>query len=115
MKTDIQENDKMNNMTFGELLIQSAREAEAHAAGEKKLRTNIVEIEPIPRYAPDKIKALRVRLRLPQTLFGGVCGVSKKTVEAWEAGTRKPGASAARLLAEIETNPAYIDKVLHIK
>jgi hypothetical protein len=28
---------------------------------------------------------------------------------------RERGASAARLLAEIDSNPAYIDKVLHIK
>jgi putative transcriptional regulator len=105
----------MSDMTFGELLIRSAQEAEAHASGEKKLRTNIVEIEPIPRYSPGNIKALREKLRLPQTLFGGIFGVSKKTVEAWEAGTRKPGASAARLLSEIETNPAYLDKVLHLK
>jgi putative transcriptional regulator len=115
MSKNTWENDEMDTMTFGELLIQSAQEAEAHAAGKKKLHTNIVEIEPIPRYTPSKIKALRERLSLPQTLFGGIFGVSKKTVEAWEAGTRKPGTSAARLLAEIESNPAYVDKVLHVK
>jgi putative transcriptional regulator len=105
----------MDDKTFGQRLIDSALEAESHAKGLRKLRTQVVEIEPILNYEPSKIKALRERLRLPQSLFGGVIGVSKKTVEAWEAGTRKPSSSASRLLAEIDTNPSYINKILRVK
>jgi len=74
----------------------------------------IVESEPVPFYAPKAIKAMRERLRLPQGLFGSVVGVSGKTIEAWEAGTRKPSGTAMRVLAELDTNPSYLDKILRV-
>jgi len=100
--------------SFGEVLIDAANEMLEHAEGRRKLRAEIVEIEPIPSYAPKSIKALRERLRLPQCLFASVVGVSGKTVEAWEAGTRKPSGTAMRVLAELDTNPNYIDKILRV-
>ena len=100
--------------TFGDVLIDAATEMLEHAEGKRKLRMEIVEIEPIPSYAPKAIKALRERLFLPQGMFGKVVGVSGKTVEAWEAGTRRPGGSAMRLLAELDTNPGYLGKILHM-
>ena len=100
--------------TFGEALIDSAAEMLEHAEGKRKLRMEIVEIDPIPSYAPKAIKALRERLLLPQGMFGKVVGVSGKTVEAWESGSRRPGGSAMRLLAELDTNPEYLSRILHL-
>ena len=54
------------NNTFGETLIDAANEMLEHAEGNRKLRMELVEIEPVPTYAPDTIKALRERLCLPQ-------------------------------------------------
>ena len=102
------------NKEFGEMLIDAATEMLEHAEGKRKLRMEIVEIEPIPVYAPIAIKALRNRLCLPQGMFGNVVGVSGKTVEAWEAGTRKPSGTAMRVLAELDTNPNYLNKLLRI-
>ena len=101
--------------TFGEVLIDSATGMLEHAEGKRKLRMEIVEIEPVPSYAPGAIKSLRERLRLPQGLFGSVVGVSGKTIESWEAGTRKPSGSAMRVLAELDTNPDYLGKLLRVK
>ena len=101
--------------TFGDVLIDAASEMLEHAEGKRKLRMDIVEVTPIPSYAPKAIKNLRDKLRLSQGLFGSVVGVSGKTVEAWEAGTRKPSGTAMRVLAELDTNPEYLSKLLRIE
>ena len=105
----------MQEMSFAEKLIGSAKQAEAHSAGRKKLRSNTIEILPAPRYQPRQIKDIRIRLGLTQNLMGGIVGVSSKTVEAWEAGNRRPSLSAMRVIAELDTNPAYIDKIVKMK
>ena len=103
------------NRTFGEVLIDAANEMKEHAEGKRRLRMEIVEIEPVPIYTPNTIKALRERLCLPQGMFGSVVGVSGKTIESWEAGTRRPSGSAMRVLAELDSNPSYLDKILRFK
>jgi len=103
------------NNSFGEVLIDAATEMLEHAEGKRRLRMDIVEIEPVPDYEPKEIKELRERLRLPQGMFGSVVGVSGKTIEAWEAGTRKPSGSARRLLAELDANSEYLNKILRVR
>jgi len=105
----------MTDMTFGEKLIKSTKQAEAHASGKKKLRTNILEIMPVPDYKPQQIRDIRVRLGLTQVLMGGIVGVSTKTVEAWEIGYRRPSSSAMRVLAELDTNPGYFQKIARVE
>jgi putative transcriptional regulator len=106
--------DIMSEMSFGEKLIQSAKQAEAHSAGKKKLRTNVIEIQPIPNYDPQQIKNIRARLGLTQVLMGGIVGVSSKTIEAWEIGYRRPNGTAMRVLAELDTNPNYFKKIAKV-
>jgi putative transcriptional regulator len=105
----------MSDMSFGEKLIQSARQAEEHSAGKRKLRTNMIEILPVPDYKPQEIKSIRARLGLTQGIMGGIIGVSTKTVEAWEVGYRRPSSSAMRVLAELDTNPRYFEKIAQIE
>ena len=105
----------MADMTFGEKLIKSAKQAEAHASGKKRLRTNVLEILPVPNYNPNQIKDIRARLGLTQGLMGGIVGVSTKTVEAWEIGYRRPSSSAMRVLAELDTNPEYFHKIAKVE
>ena len=105
----------MPEISFGEKLIQSAKQAEAHSAGKKKLRTNVIEILPIPNYGPQQIRDIRARLGLTQGLMGGIIGVSIKTIEAWELGYRRPSSSAMRLLAELDTNPHYFNKIARVE
>ena len=105
----------MPEMSFGEKLIQSAKQAEAHSAGTRKLRTSVIEVLPIPTYNPQQIKSIRTRLGLTQSLMGGVVGVSTKTIESWEIGYRRPSSSAMRVLAELDTNPNYIMKIAKLE
>ena len=98
--------------TFSEKLINSAKQAEEHSAGRRRLRTVEIEVRPIPTYSSEQIRELRLRYDLTRALFGGIIGVSSKTVEAGEIGTRQPSASALRLISEIDTNPSYIEKII---
>jgi DNA-binding transcriptional regulator YiaG len=47
--------------------------------------------------------------------MGGIVGVSTKTVEAWEVGNRRPSSTAMRVLAELDTNPKYFEKIARIE
>jgi len=104
----------MSEMSFGEKLIESAKQAEAHSAGKKKLRANVIDILPVPDYEPRQIRSIRIRLGLTQGLLGGIVGVSTKTVEAWEAGYRRPSSSAMRVLAELDENPEYFERIVRV-
>jgi putative transcriptional regulator len=105
----------MPNLSLSEKLIQSAKQAEAHSAGTKKLRTTVIEVLPIPDYNPQQIKSIRIRLGLTQSIMGGIVGVSVKSIEAWETGYRRPSSSAMRVLAELDTNPSYIEKIAKVE
>ena len=104
----------MSESSFGEKLIKSAKQAEAHSAGKKSLRINVIEIQPIPYYDPNQIKNIRIRLGLTQGFMGGIVGVSKKTIEAWEIGYRRPSSTAMRVLAELDTNPSYFERIARV-
>ncbi len=60
------------------------------------------------------MKNLRAELNVSQAVFARVLGVSKKTVEAWEAGRNVPSGSARRLLEVIQKDKGILrrDKIL---
>ena len=47
---------------------------------------------------------------MSQEMFAKVMGVSKKTVEAWEAGTNKPIGTARRMLSLIQSDSTLVTK-----
>ncbi|MCK4543525.1 MAG: helix-turn-helix domain-containing protein [Spirochaetales bacterium] len=53
----------------------------------KNVKRQRVTISPIPHFEGQSIKKIRDKLHLSQNTFANVIGVSKKTVEAWEAGS----------------------------
>jgi putative transcriptional regulator len=60
---------------------------------------------PLKKYSPKEIKALREEYQYTQSYFGEFLGVSIKTVQAWEAGTKHPAGTALRLLQILEQDP----------
>jgi putative transcriptional regulator len=68
-----------------------------------------VEIPDAPTFNAKAVHTLRDRLGLSQALFAKLLGVSRKLVEAWEAGTRTPSPMACRLLDAIEHITLDID------
>lgn len=79
---------------------------EAVLGGEYR-EVTVVMPEPVKRYAPQEVAALRGRLKMSQAEFAVLLNVSPKTVESWEQGLRPPGAAAARLLQVVEDPDAF--------
>lgn len=88
------------NMNFAESLKESLKEAVSHTKGEIRLRTFIRSNIPIlPHIQGDEIKKIRESLDCSQSMLAEILGVSKKTIEYWEAGKNVPSGPAQRLLA----------------
>lgn len=47
---------------------------------------------------------------MSQSSFAGYLGVTKKTVEAWEAGTNHPSGAASRILSMMEMDRELVEK-----
>lgn len=71
---------------------------------------NDYSFAPLREYEAREIKNIRSRLGMTQTVFARFMGVSKKTVEAWEAGYNKPNGPSLRLLSMVEIDPKLPEK-----
>lgn len=98
---------KPTKETLGDLLVESLTEVRDAVRGRPtKLTVKTVEIPDPPVFDAKSVHALRDRLGLSQGLFAKLLGVSRKLVEAWEAGTRTPSTMARRLLGAIARDPS---------
>lgn len=79
-------------------ILEGIRDIEAHKAGKKALRVHTLK-------APASPKIIRKRLKLSQSAFAGLMGVSLRTVQDWEKGRRKPSGPAIALLRIAEQKP----------
>ena len=80
----------MKEALFNEL-VGSIREAGKIRRGEKR-PTNVTRIEQVD------VKAIRGKFNLSQSEFATMLGISKRTLENWEQGIRRPTGAAHRLL-----------------
>lgn len=92
-------------MTFGEELIQSAKEALAIAEG---------KADPAAIYIPETIDvaAIRKRQRLSQAAFAARYGLPAGTVRDWEQNRRRPDRAAILLLKVIEQAPEVVERAI---
>ncbi len=103
-------------MTIGKDIIQSLNDAIEYERGNKtRGRSTIYFVEPVPEFEADEIKQIRNRAGMTQTLFAGALGVSKKAVEAWEAGTKRPNGSARRMIGMLKENPSCFESFARMK
>jgi putative transcriptional regulator len=102
--------------TFGQQLIESAREAvqiergEREAARITRYTAAEAEVEPPPQYVAERIKEIREKMGLSQPVFAAALNVSTETVRAWEQGKREPDGATLRLLEVAEEHPAILLK-----
>jgi putative transcriptional regulator len=102
--------------TFGQQLIESAREAvqiergEREAARITRYTAAEAEVEPPPQYVSERIKEIREKMGLSQPVFAAALNVSTETVRAWEQGKREPDGATLRLLEVAEEHPAILLK-----
>ncbi len=96
----------MKTAMFEELL-ESTREALAHARGKLDLRSTALPPAPQPMRADD-VRQLRDRMHASQAVFARYLNVSTKLVQAWEADRRRPEGAALALLRICERDPAIV-------
>jgi putative transcriptional regulator len=100
---------------IAQLAIQSLKE---HVAGEGRttiLSARAAEVDAPPAFPAERIRQLRERMGLSQTLFAAVLGVDADTVRAWEQRRREPSASTARLLEITEEQPELLLRKVHAR
>ncbi|MCC6501034.1 MAG: helix-turn-helix domain-containing protein [Anaerolineales bacterium] len=88
----------MSKRDIGKEILEGIREVKAYKAGARTLRAYTLK-EP----APPKI--IRTKLKLSQSAFAGLMGVSLRTIQDWEQGRRKPSGPAVALLRIAEQKP----------
>ena len=84
-------------------------------SSEKKLKRNVVHVEPIKEYNAEQVKRIRINTGMSQNVFASYMGVSCKTVEAWESGKNHPSGVASRLLHMMEMNSNLIEEFPFVK
>lgn len=79
-------------------LRQELEEAIEYEKGKGKARVKTYSIAPIKEYSGKEIREIRMKAGMTQSVFAAYMEVSKKTVEAWEAGRTHPTGPVFRLL-----------------
>jgi putative transcriptional regulator len=93
----------MPKRDIGQEILDGIRKVNAYKAGTKVLHARTLK-EP----APPQI--IRSKLKLSQSAFAGLMGVSLRTVQDWEQGRRKPSAPSIALLRIAEQKPEVFRK-----
>ena len=88
----------MSKRDIGQEILEGIREVKAYKAGTNSLRVHSLK-EPGPP------QVIRSKLKLSQSAFAGLMGVSLRTVQDWEQGRRKPSGPAVALLRIAEQKP----------
>jgi putative transcriptional regulator len=96
---------------MGGELIEAMQELLDFSEGKIDLRTSRFPVSPVcETISPTEIKAVRENLRMSQSVFALVIGVTKKTVESWEAGRYKPDGAARRLITIMQKDPQFPER-----
>ncbi len=88
----------MSKRDIGMEILEGIRGVKAYKAGKKTLRAHSLKKPASPR-------TIRVKLKLSQSAFAGLMGVSLRTIQDWEQGRRKPSGPAIALLRIAEQKP----------
>ena len=94
----------MAKRDIGQEILDGIREVKEYKEGKKVLRVRSLKV-------PSSPKVIRQRLKLSQSAFAGLMGVSLRTVQDWEQGRRKPSGPAIALLRIAEQKP---DVFMHL-
>ena len=94
-------------------IIKGLQEAIEYEKGNLKgVKRHVVTVKPLTVYKAREIKKIRTNLELSQSAFANIIGVSKKAVEAWEAGINIPQGPAQRMLELLDKEPVIAEKYL---
>ena len=98
-----------NHATTGlfERLKQGLEDSIAYSRGQLNLRTSGLPAPPPPT-SRARVRALRRKLKMSQSVFAATLNVSCKLVQSWEQGARRPRRGDLRLIQIIEKDPHVV-------
>ncbi|MFT5674446.1 MAG: putative transcriptional regulator [Paraglaciecola sp.] len=88
----------MNNRDIGLEILEGLNETKQFNRGSTQLKTNELS-------EPSEPKIIRAKLKLSQSEFASLLGVSMRTLQDWEQGRRNPQGPAIALLRIAEQHP----------
>ncbi len=88
----------MSDRNIGQEILEGIKEVKRFKKGEIDLKTWHLN-EPSPA------KTIRKKLKLSQSAFASLMGVSPRTIQDWEQGRRRPQGPAKSLLRIAEQHP----------
>jgi len=88
----------MKNRDIGTEILKGLGEIKEFKKGKLELRTTELS-------EPSEPKIIRAKLKLSQSAFAGLLGVSMRTLQDWEQGRRNPQGPAVALLRIAEQHP----------
>ncbi|HET7095416.1 MAG TPA: helix-turn-helix domain-containing protein, partial [Thermomicrobiales bacterium] len=71
-----------------------------------------VVVDRPPQYDATRVRAIRERANVSQTVFAAALNVSPATVQSWEQGARRPDGPSLRLLELADRQPSAIFRAL---
>ncbi|MBW1724040.1 MAG: helix-turn-helix domain-containing protein [Deltaproteobacteria bacterium] len=94
----------MSDRNIGQEILEGIKEIKRFKKGEIILNARTLN-EPSPA------KTIRKRLKLSQSAFASLMGVSPRTIQDWEQGRRTPQGPAKSLLRIAEQHPEIFTKI----
>ncbi len=91
----------MSKRDIGQEILEGLQEIKAYKAGKISLKTRELKNPATP-------KDIRTQMKLSQSAFAGLIGVSLRTVQDWEQGRREPSGPAKTLLRIVEQHPEVL-------
>ena len=88
----------MSNRDIGTEILEGLQEIKDFKKGKVQLKTTELS-------EPSEPKVIRTKLKLSQSAFAGLLGVSMRTLQDWEQGRRSPQGPAIALLRIAEQHP----------
>ena len=88
----------MTNRDIGNEILEGLHEIQRFKKGNIQLRTTELT-------EPSEPRVIRAKLKLSQSAFAGLLGVSMRTLQDWEQGRRNPQGPAIALLRIAEQHP----------
>jgi len=97
---------------YREIIDECAEISEKGSDHLRRRTREYMPVLPLKKYSPKEIKALRQKYQYTQSFFGEFLGVSVKTVQAWELGTKHPTGTALRMFQILEQDPHAFDRYI---
>jgi putative transcriptional regulator len=99
-----------SNKEISKSIVTGLKQSLSYVKGKRAdgLKTHLRILSKAPVYKGKQIKKIRSKHNLTQNMFAITLGVSKKTVEAWEANRNIPQGPAQRVLFLLDKNPKVL-------